>query len=146
MRALVAVALLLCGCTKNHAELRSRLADADRQLAAQQAAAQRLNDDRRALDQAEDELVRALAEFPEGKPTLEEAPLPPPVKPTFAPLPPESAFEGAEGARLRRQIEETQRRITELARVLGEVEKINARRRHIERQLAQLRQRQAPPK
>lgn len=94
MRALLLLVLVLCGCRKNHDELRSRLAALDLQLASQQAIAQKLNDDRRALDAAEQELANALAQFPEEKAAadaLEEAPLPPAVVPTFPPLPPQSS-------------------------------------------------------
>lgn len=84
MRVLL-LALLLCGCTKNHEELRARLADVDRQLATQQAAAQRLMEDRRAID--------------------------------------------------------TQLRITQLAKVIGEAGHLAARRQHVQRQMALIRQR-----
>lgn len=147
MRALLLLVLLLSGCRKNHDELRTRLAALDVQLASQQAIAQKLNDDRRALDAAEQELADALAQFPEEKAAadaLEEAPLPPAVTPTFPPLPPESSFEGVEGARLRLQIAATEARIVALSKVLDEVEKLNARRRHVQRKLELVRSHRKP--
>ncbi len=143
MRAVLPLFLLLCSCTKNHAELKARLAADDAQLAAQQEIAEHLNEMRRELDAAEAELATLLAEYPEEKTAL-EAPSPPSPPPTFAPLPPESLFEGSEGARLRRQIQDTEARILQLSKVLGEVGKLDARRQQLKRQLAQIRERHPP--
>jgi outer membrane murein-binding lipoprotein Lpp len=141
--AFLPLVLLLSGCTKNHAELEARLAADDAQLAAQQSIAERLNESRRELEAAEAELARALVEFPEEQANLEE-PTPPSAPPTFAPPPPESMFEGSEGARLRRQIQDTEARIIQLSKVLGEVGRLNGRREQVKRQLAHIRERHPP--
>jgi hypothetical protein len=144
MRALLPMVLLLCGCTRNHAELQARLAAADAQLATQQSIAEKLNENRRELEQAEAELEKAFVEYPEEKSALEEAPAPPSAPPTFPPLPPESLFEGSEGARLRRQIQDTEARIIQLSKILGEVGRLNGRREQLKRQLAHIRERHPP--
>ncbi len=56
-------------------------------------------------------------------------------EPVSIPLPPESMFEGSEGARLRLRIVETQRRLAELERILVETRNVSARSRHLQKQL-----------
>jgi hypothetical protein len=53
-------------------------------------------------------------------------------------------FEGSEGARLRRQIQDTEARIIQLSKVLGEVGRLNGRREQVKRQLAHIRERHPP--
>jgi len=146
MRALIVTVLVLAGCGRN-AELRGRLADEERQLAEQQALADNLNEDRRALDAAEQELARALEQFPEEKAAvdaLEAPPLAPAVVPTFPPLPHESLFDGSDRARLRRQLQDVEARIAQLAKVIEEVQKLEARRAHVQRKLELVRAHRKP--
>ena len=53
-------------------------------------------------------------------------------------MPKESPFEGSNGQRRRQQIEDTRRRIAELDKVIGEVERINQRVRVMKAQLKRL--------
>ena len=75
-----------------------------------------------------------------------EAIKPPPAPPsagTLNPLPPVRAFESRDAAKLRSEITETRRRIGELERLLAGLEDVNARRRQIEAQLAELKKLEA---
>lgn len=145
MRALLLLVLMLSGCGRND-ELRLRLADEERQLALKMAIADQLNEHRKALDNAQQDLAKALAQAPEDKAAveaLEELPFTPSARSTFPPLPHESLFGGSERARLRRQLQDVEARIAQLAKVIEEDERLDARRRHVKRQLEFLRERAA---
>ena len=138
MRLLFLV-LLLTGCTKNHAELKAREAQLDRRLAASMALAQNLIKHRQEIESLETKLQLALELDPSAREAIEAIALEPaaPAGPApEPPLPPESMFEWAEGARLRLRITESQRRLAELDKVLGEVGGLGAKRQLLERKLA----------
>lgn len=145
MRALLVVVLVLCGCRKNHDELLARLADAERRLAAQQAVAVTLNEERKALDFALLKLASEQADFPAEQVALDAIDALPIAPVAVAPaLPPESLFEGAEGARLRLRIQDSEARIAELSKIVAEVGKLDAKRRHVQQRLDALRARPQP--
>lgn len=147
MKRLSLVALVaISGCTKNHAELRATQAILDRQLADQQERADNLNELRKEIDELEQKVAAGVAADPAVKAEIDalSAKTPTaPITPAFPPLPPESSFEGAEGARMRARILDTEARITQLGKVLGELHKIDAHKEQLQQALKIIEERRA---
>lgn len=140
MRSLLVTLLLLCGCTKNHQELKARVDQLDRRLAERMALASNLDDYRKENAALEAELKSELDAHPEALAVADGVALEPVAVPApTSPLPKESFLEGAEGARLRARISDNQRRLAELDKLIGEDSKLTARRRRIEKQLRAVR-------
>ena len=132
MRALLTLLLLSSSaCTKNHEALRTRQAELDRLLSDSMLRADNLNEERKAHDALEEELRKGLEELPSAREALAaldaEPELPSAVSPTPPPLPPVSLFEGSDGARMRARLADTEARLAQLRKVLGEVERLDAR-------------------
>jgi hypothetical protein len=115
--------LFACACGVNEEALRAADDQVSRRLAERVEIARDLSDTRRQLDLIEQKWT-AL-----GVPLPPLAPEPPVV------LPPRSRFEGAEAERLRIRIAENEARVRELDKVIGEVGRINERRRQLEERL-----------
>lgn len=144
--ALVVSLVGVAGCTKNHAELKATQAILDRQLADQMERADNLNTLRKEIDDLEQKVADGLSTTPEAKAEIDAliAKTPTaPIGPAFPPLPPESAFEGAEGTRLRARILDTEARISQLGKVLGEIHKIEGRKERLTQALKVLEERRA---
>ncbi|MFT3708625.1 MAG: hypothetical protein QM817_13320 [Archangium sp.] len=111
----------------------------DAQLADQQARADNLNEFRKELDQLEAQVAEGLIAVPEAEAEVKalraKAAPSVPIKAAFPTLPPEGSFEGAEGQRLRRTIADTEARIAQLDKVLGELRTLDSRRELLKQEL-----------
>jgi hypothetical protein len=141
MRALLFSLLLLTvsGCRKNHELLLARQAELDRRLAEGMELADNLNEHRKELVVLEREVTAALDDAPQARDAvarLDEKPLVrEPLTGPPTPLPPVSAFEGATGTQLRLRIADTERRLVQLSKVLGEVEGLKSRKLRLQQEL-----------
>jgi hypothetical protein len=141
MRALLFSLLLLTasGCRKNHELLLDRQAELDRRLAEGMELADNLNEHRKEIEVLEREVTAALDDVPEARDAvarLDDQPLVhEPLTGPPTPLPPESAFEGATGTQLRLRIADTERRLVQLSKVLGEVERLKSRKLRLQQEL-----------
>jgi hypothetical protein len=135
----VSIALLmLAGCTQNHSALKAAQASLDRELAGLKAVADSMTVRSRRLSDIEARVQEEVQGRPSA-PLPVAAPSPPIPAPASFVLPPPGLFEGAEGARLRDRIMDTERRIAELRRVIKEIETIDARTAELATKLEALR-------
>lgn len=139
MRALLPTLLVLSGCHQNRQALLDRQEQLDRRLASAKAVADSLFEHRRAMDALEEEVASGLAAFPEAQADDDE-PQEPTAPSPLPPLPPEGAFEGREGASLRERIADSERRLAQLNKVLGDFESRFAKERRLRRTLARIKQ------
>jgi hypothetical protein len=145
MRRLALAALLVAaGCTQNHAELKRIEAESDRILAEEMQRADGLNELRKTIDTLELKVAAGIEQFPEVKGEIDALP-PVTVKgPAALPvLPAAGSFEGAEGARLRARIADTQSRISQLRKLLIETDRLEARRARLEEGLRRIEAKRA---
>jgi DNA repair exonuclease SbcCD ATPase subunit len=138
-RLVLLAVVVLSACTQHHDELKAIQSTLDLQLARQQAMADNLNELRRELDTLEVQVAQGLNEVPEAEAELRALRAKPlaasPFTTTFPPLPPEGSFEGAEGRQLRMRIADTQMRIVQLGKVIGELKNLDARRERLKQEL-----------
>ena len=132
VRTVMLAVLCLAGCARHRAELTAALAEREARLERARERADGLNELRVEVAALEAR-VRRSATTPESRglvsAALDEAPaLPTRAVPPPTLLPPEGAFEGVEGARLRAEIAESEQRLAMLEQVLVEVDQLQARR------------------
>jgi hypothetical protein len=135
---LLVVLLTVSGCRKNQDLLQARQAELDERLVEAMAIADTLNDERREVDALEVRVKTGLEEVPAAREAVVAIKAEPgeiAVRFPREPLPPESAFEGSEGARRRLRIAETERRIEQLRRIVHEVSLLRAEKIRLQRQL-----------
>lgn len=118
MRTATVLLLCLAGCSRHREELTAALAEREARLEAARERADGLNELRVEVAALEAR-VRRNATTPEARglvsAALDETPvLPTRAGPAPTPLPPEGAFEGVEGARLRAEIAEAEQRMAML--------------------------------
>lgn len=140
MRALPFLLLLVTvsGCQKNRELLHARQEELNRQLAEAMEIADTLNDERRAIAALEARVKAGLDEVPAAREAIgaiEAQPVVATVPPPLTPLPPQSAFEGSEGARRRLQIAETEQRLAQLQKIVGEAYRLRPQKTRLQRQL-----------
>ena len=131
-------AALVAGCVEDKAliETLSKLED---ELAQKRQIAQNLTERRHEMDALEQRLEEAVSALSDGGVMPSEVdqvvvpPSPPPI--VVAPV---GVFESGSDQQRRRRIADTQRRIAELDRVLGEVVNIDRRRAEVEARLKKL--------
>jgi DNA repair exonuclease SbcCD ATPase subunit len=134
------LALLLAGCADEKG-LHAALSALETELADKQEQARQLGDRRKELGQLELNFAKLLTEIPDGGSTdfgraeIPTVPSPPPVV-----IPPLAAFEGGQAERLRRQIDDTQRRIRELDKVMAVLHRIDGNKRELEHKIQRLQE------
>ncbi len=125
--------------------LRAAQAELDRALAEKKELADNLNERRRELEGLEHALESGLAELGDGAEVgvalagskVEVTPAPKTPSPV---LPPPSFWEGSDAERRRALITDTQRRIAQLEKVIGEVNHFEERKAEVQAKLAALEQ------
>lgn len=142
MRAVLVVVLLaLCGCSKNRDQLRAIRDRMQLELAERQVLVQSLNERRQEIEALEAQIGEARdagIQIDEGRTVAASAPEKTPLPPPELPAP--SVWEGSESERTRAQILELHARISELDKVVGEVNQADARKRELGRQLDRIKQ------
>lgn len=142
MRAVLVVVLLaLCGCSKNRDQLRAIRDRMQLELAERQVLVQSLNERRQEIEALEAQIGEARdagIQVDEGRTVAASAPEKTPLPPPELPAP--SVWEGSESERTRAQILELHARISELDKVVGEVNQADARKRELGRQLDRIKQ------
>lgn len=132
--AIVFAAWLLGGCAVNEAELKAIQAQLEERVAQLEKTAQRLKGYQLELGRLEKHLVELGAGLPpvslhERRPSPSTA------------VPPVSPLEDSDAARLRAQIAQTERRLTELNSLVGDLDYLDQRRKQLEERLGRLEDR-----
>jgi hypothetical protein len=135
----LALALLLCGCNANVDKLEAINSALERQLAEKMAIANNLNEFRREMDRLDAQLAKAMSGLDGGMPELPKRSPAEMDAPATWVLPEESPLEGSRAKALRQRIHDTQSRIAQLDKVIGEVRNIGARRRDVQDRLDALK-------
>lgn len=132
--AVLGAVVLLGACDRHKDEYVARQTMLDRRLAELQESADHLADRRRELERVETRFASLLAERGLDEKALPPAPPLAAATPTAnaVALPEAGFFDGPDTARRRDLLLDTQARIKQLERVVGEVHNLDARKRELE--------------